>query len=127
MSIYQRGKSKIWWARFTGPNGERIHESSKTADKRAAQEWHDALRAKLWREGKLGERPTKLWNDAVVQWLMETGHKATHEEDIAKLRWVDQFWRGCRLKSPAPMSYPPGQRGFCVFAPPIHGEGVGKP
>lgn len=98
MSIYQRGKSKIWWARFTGPNGERIHESSKTSDKRAAQEWHDALRAKLWREGQLGERPTKLWNDAVVQWLMETEHKATHEEDIAKLRWMDQFWRGWPLE-----------------------------
>ena len=98
MSIYQRGKKKIWWARFTGPDGERIHESSKTTDRRAAQEWHDALKAKRWREARMGDRPARLWNDAVVQWLKETSHKRTHDEDIAKLRWLDRFWRDWPLE-----------------------------
>jgi len=98
MSIYQRGKKKIWCIRATGPGGERIHVSTQTADKRAAQEYHDMYLAALWRESKMGERPKRLWNDAVVQWLKETAHKATHEEDIAKLRWFDQFWRNWPLE-----------------------------
>ncbi|MER2529943.1 MAG: site-specific integrase [Candidatus Competibacter denitrificans] len=88
----------MWWVQFTGPSGERVHQSTKTSDKRSAQEWHDSLRDRLWRESRMGDKPKKLWNDAVVQWLTETTHKATHEEDIAKLRWLDQFWRGWPLE-----------------------------
>lgn len=33
----------------------------------------------------------------MVQWLKETTHKATHQGDIAKLRWLDTYWRGIDL------------------------------
>lgn len=97
MSLYKRGK--VWWIRFTAANGQRVHQSTETADRTAAQELHDTLKAQYWREVKLGERPLYLWNDAVVQWLKETAHKATHTDDISKLRWLDQHLSGRELTS----------------------------
>ena len=44
-------------------------------------------------------KPRRTWNDAVVRYLQETGHKATHQEDIRKLRWIDSFLRGMPLGS----------------------------
>ena len=31
------------------------------------------------------------WKEAVVRWLAETSEKATHQQDIKKLRWLDPF------------------------------------
>lgn len=40
-----------------------------------------------------------MWDEAAYKWLMETQHKATHEEDKAKLRWLQQFLRGRLLET----------------------------
>jgi integrase len=87
MSLFQRGKT--WWVSFTSPNGERIRRSAQTGDKRKAQEYHDQLKAELWRVHKLGEKPRRTWQEAVVRWLRDTEHKADHAHDIGKLRWLD--------------------------------------
>jgi integrase len=97
MSLYKRGK--VWWIRFTAANGKRIHQSTETADRTKAQELYDTLKAQYWREAKLGERQRHTWNDAVVQWLKETAHKATHQDDISKLRWLDTHLGGRELAS----------------------------
>ena len=95
MSLYKRGK--VWWIRFTAANGQRIHQSTETADRTAAQELHDTLKAQHWREAKLDERPRYTWNDAVVQWLQEMTHKADYAKDVAKLRWLDGHLRDLSL------------------------------
>ena len=95
MSLYKRGD--IWWIRFTTPNGQRVRKSAGTRDRTEAQEYHDRLKAELWRVAKLGERPPYLWDDAVVKWLKETDHKATHEKDKEILRWMDPYLGGKRL------------------------------
>lgn len=97
MSLYKRGK--VWWIRFTAANGQRIHQSTETADRTAAQELHDTLKAQHWREAKLGERPVYVWEQAVVQWCQETAHKASHAEDLKLLRWFDPHLRGWRLEA----------------------------
>src|SRR6185295_16728143 len=74
MSLRKRGG--IWWVDVVAPNGERIRRTAGTANKALAQEYHDRLKADLWRLSKLGERPRKTWNDAVVRWLKEHAHKA---------------------------------------------------
>jgi integrase len=53
----------------------------------------------LWRVAKLGERPRRAWNEAVVRWLKEASHKATIESDKAHLRWLDRFLRGKQLEA----------------------------
>jgi integrase len=93
MSLYKRKGSPCWWVRFTH-NGRRIQQSTGTADRAKAQQYHDRLKASLWEQDRLGVKPGRSWNDAVVKWLEETRHKATHADDVARLRWLDKFLRG---------------------------------
>lgn len=97
MSLYKRGS--VWWIRFTTPTGERIRCSSGTADKAHAKELYDKLKAESWRVSSLAEKPKYSWDDAGYKWLVETQHKATHEEDKRKLRWLQQYLRGKELGS----------------------------
>lgn len=93
MSLYKRKGSPCWWVRFTH-DGRRIQQSTGTADRAKAQQYHDRLKASLWEQDRLGVKPSRSWNDAVVKWLEETRHKATHAEDVARLRWLDKYLRG---------------------------------
>lgn len=92
MSLYKRGE--IWWVQITSPKGRRIRRSAGTQDRKAAQEYHDRLKADLWRTDQLGERPRHSWDEAAVKWLKETTHKATHDKDREILRWLDPYLGG---------------------------------
>ena len=95
MGIRKRGS--VWWIDFTTPSGERVRRSAETEDKSQAQELHDKLKAEVWRVTKLGDRPRRTWNDAVVRWLTEQGHKASLESDKIHLRWLDKHLNGLDL------------------------------
>lgn len=95
MSLYKRGKT--WRISFTTPNGERVRRSAGTDDKAQAQELHDKLKAESWRVAKLGEKPAYTWDDAGYKYLIESQHKATHEEDKRKMAWLQTFLRGVPL------------------------------
>lgn len=97
MSLRKRGS--VWWITFTSPNGERVRRSAGTGNKAQAQELHDKLKAEIWRLDKLGDKPRRIWQDAVVRWLNEQAHKATLEEDKAKLRWLDKYLAGRALET----------------------------
>ena len=92
MSLRKRGG--IWWIDVVAPNGERIRRTAGTANKALAQEFHDRLKSELWRIAKLGEKPQRMWNEAVVRWLKEKSHKATVKGDVNALRWLDAFLGG---------------------------------
>ena len=92
MGIRKRGA--VWWVDFTTPSGERVRRSAETENKAEAAELHDKLKAEAWRKAKLAEAPRRTWNDAVVRWCREQSHKATAEEDKAKLRWLDTHLGG---------------------------------
>lgn len=89
MSVYKRGQT--YWVRITAPGGQRIRQSAQTANRRKAQEYHDKLKAELWRVYKLGEKPRRTWQEAAVRWASDTDGKADHRNDVAKLRWLHQF------------------------------------
>ncbi|QOJ21477.1 MAG: site-specific integrase [Gammaproteobacteria bacterium] len=92
MSLCKRGKT--WWISFTTPSGERVRCSAATEDKTQAQEFHDKLKAESWRVARLGDKPRRTWDEAAYKWLMETQHKKSHHEDVAKINWIQQFFRG---------------------------------
>ncbi|WP_292917354.1 tyrosine-type recombinase/integrase [Nitrosomonas sp.] len=79
---------------FTTPSGERIRCSAAAEDKTQAQEFHDKLKAESWRVVKLGDKPKRTWDEAAYKWLMETQDKKTHHDDVAKINWLQQFFRG---------------------------------
>jgi len=95
--LYKRPKSCYWWCRFTAPNGREIRRSTQTKDRQSAQEFEDRLKVDYWRIIRLGERPRRSWQDAVVRWLEETTHKATQSDDIRNLRWIDGYLGGLML------------------------------
>lgn len=96
MSLKKRGNT--WYIDFVTPSGKRVRCSAGTADKTQARELHDKLKAESWRVDKLGEKPAYTWDDAVTKFLLETQQKATHQDDINRLRWVHQFLRGKILR-----------------------------
>ena len=91
MSLFKRKDSSFWWIKITSTNGRRIQQSTGTADKVKAQELHDKLKASMWDQERLGIKPVRSWREAVLRWIQETSDKATHKEDLAKLRWLDPF------------------------------------
>ena len=89
MAIFKR--EDTWWVRFTTPGGKRIRRSTKTSDKKQAQEFEDRLKAEYWRVQTLGDKPRRTWKEAAVRWSKDTAYKVDHDKDKSKLRWLDQF------------------------------------
>lgn len=87
MSIYKRGA--VWWIRYTDPNGREVRESAQTADRRQAQEYHDARKAEGWRLAKLGDRPRHGWKDAVVRWMDEHRHRKSIANVLTAFKGAD--------------------------------------
>ena len=92
MSLSKRGKT--WWISFTTPSGERIRRSAATESKVQAQELHDKLKAESWRIAKLGDKPKRTWDEAAYKWLMESQLKKSHREDVSKISWLQNYFRG---------------------------------
>lgn len=95
MSLYKRKDSSLWWAKLT-VNGRCIQKSTGTDDRKAAQEYHDRLKAELWEQSRLGVKPAYTWRDAVTRWYNEARH-ASIETDRARLRWLDPYLGDKRL------------------------------
>ena len=96
MSLFKRKNSPYWWVKLSH-KGRRIQQSSGTSDKAKAREYHDKLKSSLWDQERLGIKPSRAWNEAVVRYLVETSHKASQVADKAHLRWMDQFLGGLKL------------------------------
>lgn len=96
MSLYKRKNSPYWWVKFPH-NGRRVQQSTGTSDKAKAREYHDKLKASLWEQDRLGVKPKRSWNEAVVRYLAETSHKASQSTDKVHLRWLDRLLSDVQL------------------------------
>lgn len=90
MSLYKRKDSSVWWLKIRH-NGQVVQRSTGTEDKLKAQEYHDRLKAELWEQQRLGVKPRRSWQEAVLRWMTETADKRTHRQDVAKLKWLHTF------------------------------------
>jgi integrase len=78
-----------FYTRFTAPNGERICRSTRTKNKKFAEEYEQQLREKLWRAYHLGHiRHT--WEEAVVAYSLG--------KQLSQQQWhlliLDKYCRG---------------------------------
>lgn len=96
MSLYKRKDSPHWWIKLSH-NGRAIQRSSGTSDRTKAREYHDKLKAQLWDVVRLGVKPRRSWEDAVVRWLDERGHKASIRDDKRNFRWLHTHLAGKEL------------------------------
>lgn len=76
-----------------------MQRSTGTTNRREAKEYHDQLKAQLWRQAKLGEKRSYLWEEAVLRFLQETSHKRDHHGDRSRLRWLHPYLEGYPLES----------------------------
>jgi integrase len=58
---------------------------------------HDRLKAESWRVKNLGDKPKYTWQEAVVRWLNENGHKKSLQTDKEILRYLNQHLCDKRL------------------------------
>src|SRR5260221_2337752 len=86
MSLYKRPGSPQYWCRFT-LCGRRIQQSTRTTNRKAAEEYEHRLQGRIWRETRLGER-TGTWNQAVKKWDDErTARASTKHRDKEITGW----------------------------------------
>lgn len=94
MALTKRGK--YWHIHFTRPDGQRVRQSARTADRRQAEELEAQLKAGAWREVQLKESQA-TWPQAVVSWLQSTTHKDRSGVE-EKLRWLHPHLAGRSLR-----------------------------
>ncbi len=96
MSLYKRKDSPFWWVKLT-VCGRRVSESTGTADRRQAQEFHDRRKAELWEQQRLGVKPRRMWEEAVLRYLDEERDKKSINDKKLNLRWLQPRLEGTDL------------------------------
>lgn len=92
MSITLRGG--VWHCHFVTPSGKRIRRSLGTGDKKQAQELHDKLKAEAWRVDKIGELPTRTFEECCIRWIREKDHKRSLDDDKTKIEYFLRHFSG---------------------------------
>lgn len=94
MSLFKRGE--VYWVDIRHKR-QRVRRSTKTVDKAQAQEFHDRVKASLWRVEKIGEKPRRSWKEAVVRWLGESQQKKSLSQDKRRLKLLHRWVGGLYL------------------------------
>lgn len=90
MSIKQRGA--VWWLDIATPGGQRIRRSTGTSNRREAQEYHDRLKADLWRQDKLGDAPERTFEEAALRMLQTYEGRKSYSTKVRHVTyWLAQF------------------------------------
>ena len=90
--------SPNWFVRFTSPDGRRVCRTTRTTDRKLAEQYEIRLKLGLWRQHQLGEEPPKRWEEAVVPWSHVKKSKKTWRDLRWHLRILDRYLRGKLLK-----------------------------
>lgn len=92
MSIRKHKQSGFWWVDLTAPGGQRVRRSTGTTDKAAAQEFHDRLKADLWRQHHFGEQARRSFEEACVQFLNASQGQKDYRTKVRHVKyWLTVF------------------------------------
>lgn len=88
----------IWRCDFSVA-GARVQRSTYTQVRAEAEEWCAKTESDLWRQRKLGEQPTLIWQEAVATWfkIKEADGKRTLADDDDKRRVLAPLLEGVKL------------------------------
>ena len=78
MTLYKRKDSPYYRVKFAPIKGELkpFMQSTGTANKRQAQQYHDKLQNERWEQDRLGVKPRRTWGEAAAKFLQETAAQA---------------------------------------------------
>lgn len=92
MPIRKDPISGIYRLDLRAPSGERIRRSTGTKDRQAAQEYHDRLKAELWRQDKLGEEADRTFDEAALRFLKLYANARDYRNKVRHVAyWREQF------------------------------------
>ncbi|MGL4573600.1 MAG: tyrosine-type recombinase/integrase [Burkholderiaceae bacterium] len=97
MRLYQRGKKGIWWIDWGAAGVKPARCSTGTTDRAQAQEYAAKAHADHWRQTRLGEKPQRTWDEAVIAWVADNQHLRDIEHRKDHLRYLTAHLRGKRL------------------------------
>jgi integrase len=83
---FRREGSSLWYIRVKG-----VRKSSGTEIYEDAKALEDRLNHQAWLNNRMGLPAPKSWKEAVVRWCKEKKHKASFQDDLDKIRWLDTF------------------------------------
>ncbi|WP_421532845.1 tyrosine-type recombinase/integrase [Lelliottia amnigena] len=84
----------VWHCHFVTPSGKRVRQSLGTGDKKQAQELHDRLKSEAWRVDKIGELPTRTFEECCIRWIREKDHKRSLDDDKTKIEFFLRHFSG---------------------------------
>lgn len=84
MSLYRRGN--VWWFAIT-IKGNTVRGSCKTSDEQQAKEYHDRIRADMWRGKVMGDKVRRTISDAIDQYLRDHDSKKSYRDDVRSGAW----------------------------------------
>ncbi|MFM0646893.1 site-specific integrase [Paraburkholderia bryophila] len=99
MSIRKRNGSDFWHVDIRAPGGSRVRQSTGTTNRKEAQEYHDKLKAELWRIAKLGEKPSRSFDEAALRFLNEHAGTVDYTNKAIHIRHFREVFEGRRLDS----------------------------
>lgn len=99
MSIRKHPASGIWHIDFRTPNGTRVRQSAGTTERKAAQELHDRLKAQLWRQERLGEKPEGTFEAAAVAVLKASQGQKDYRTKVRHISYWRTVFQGQPLSS----------------------------
>lgn len=92
--LYKRPDSSVWWYSYTGPDGKQVRRSTGTSDETLAKEIAAEEQHRNFRVKRLGERPRRTWEEAVLHWAARKEGNDNFPEDCRALRLVDSVLAG---------------------------------
>ena len=95
MALWKR--AGIYYVKLAAPDGTLVRHSTRTTDRKKAEEYHDKLKAQLWDLAKLKQKPKRTWDEAALRWLQEKQHKKSYQDDVFRIRFFTRFLRGKTL------------------------------
>lgn len=99
MSIFKHPESGVWFVDLTLTSGARIRRSTRTKDRKAAQEYHDRLKVETWRVEQLGVKTEYTFDEAALMYLKTCSGLRDYTSKVDQMRyWVSQF-KGKTLRS----------------------------
>lgn len=99
MSIRKRDNSDVWHVDLRAPGGGRIRHSAGTTNRKEAQEYHDKLKADLWRVARLGEKPARTFDEAALRFLTEHVGTVDYTNKAIHIRHFRDAFAGRKLNS----------------------------
>lgn len=98
MSIF-KSQSGTWFVDIPLKDGSRIRKSTRTKDRKAAQEFHDRLRAERWRAETFGDRPDVVFGEAAIHFLKSCADLRDYKSKADHIKYWLSHFKGVALRS----------------------------